>query len=705
MSTESGTFRFVNYLWDIAKASTITSPLEQLLYRSNLLGADLRITNFGGGNTSCKTTETDPLTGESKQVLWIKGSGGDLGSLRRKDLAGLYLDRLHQLKKRYRGLPYEDEMVALLYHCLFDLNSKAPSIDTPLHAFLPYPHIDHLHPDSVIALAASKNGPAIVDEAFEGKLAWIPWQRPGFDLGLKLEECACKNPALKGIVLGGHGLFTWGQSAAECYRSSLEVIEQASRYIDRKLGKSGKVFGGSAVSAKISDKKVELIAAIAPVIRGLCSSKRTMVGHFTDEDRVVEFVNSKDLARLAALGTSCPDHFLRTKIRPLVLQLPENISLSDPAVARRALLPQVEDYRAMYVRYYEGNKQPGSPPMRDANPVVILWPGVGMFTFAKDKSTARIAAEFYVNAINVMRGAEAVSEYVALSEREAFNIEYWQLEEDKLRRLPPEKVLTGRGAFVTGSAGGIGRAIAEKFMSEGACVVVCDNDTERLKNAEAELSKNYTRDQFFCTPVDVSSEQSIHSAMQRAALAFGGVDIVVNNAGISISRSLTEHSEEEWDRLQDILVKGQFLVSKAAAKVMIAQGFGGDIINIASKNAVVAGPKNVGYGSAKAAQLHMSRLLASELGEHKIRVNAVNPDAVIADSKIWQSGWAEDRAKAYAVRPEDLPKFYADRTLLREVLYPADVANGVYAFVSGLLNKSTGNVLNVDGGLPAAFPR
>jgi NAD(P)-dependent dehydrogenase (short-subunit alcohol dehydrogenase family) len=359
----------------------------------------------------------------------------------------------------------------------------------------------------------------------------------------------------------------------------------------------------------------------------------------------------------------------------------------------------------MYARYYEANKRPGSPPMRDANPVVILWPGVGMFTFAKDKSTARIAAEFYVNAINVMKGAEAVSEYVALSEREAFNIEYWQLEEDKLRRLPPEKILTGRVALVTGSAGGIGRAIAEKLMSEGACVVVCDNDAERLSKAEAELSKSYTRDQFLCTPVDVSSEQSIHRAMERAALAFGGVDIVVNNAGISISRPLTEHSEEEWDRLQDILVKGQFLVSKAAAKVMIAQGFGGDIINIASKNAVVAGPKNVGYGSAKAAQLHMSRLLAAELGEHKIRVNSVNPDAVIADSKIWQSGWAEDRAKAYGVKPEDLPKFYADRTLLREVLYPADVANGVFAFVSGLLNKSTGNVLNVDGGLAAAFPR
>lgn len=705
MSTATKKYRFVNSLWDSASAEPLRgNELGLLIYRSNLLGADLRITNFGGGNTSCKTTEADPLTGEKKEVLWIKGSGGDLGTLARKDLAGLFLDRLHQLKKRYRGIQHEDEMVALLYHCLYDLNSKAPSIDTPLHAFLPFTHVDHLHPDAIIALAAAKDGEAIVKKLFKGELAWIPWQRPGFDLGLMLEQCVQKHPDIKGIVLGGHGLFTWGNTSQECYESSLKVIETASAYLDENFGKLKPVFGGALTKSQGPDARRELASAIAPTLRGLCSSARTMVGHFTDDVRVMEFVNSKDLDRLASLGTSCPDHFLRTKIRPLVLEVKADTG-ADADTLRSVFNPQFEAYRSMYRQYYDGCRSPASPPMRDANPVVILWRGVGMFTFAKDKSTARIASEFYINAINVMKGAEAVSGYVALSLQEAFNIEYWQLEEDKLRRMPPEKVLTGRIALVTGSAGGIGRAVAEKLMGEGACVVICDNDEDRLDKAEAELKTKFGRDQFTCTPVDVTSSRSILEAVQHCIIAFGGLDLVVNNAGISISRSLTEHTEQEWDRLQDILVKGQFLVSQSAARVMQQQGIGGDIINIASKNAVVAGPKNVGYGSAKAAQLHMSRLLAAELGEHKIRVNTINPDAIIADSKIWQSGWAEDRAKAYGVKLEDLPRFYADRTLLREVLYPADVANGVFAFVSGLLNKSTGNMLNVDGGLAAAFPR
>jgi rhamnulose-1-phosphate aldolase/alcohol dehydrogenase len=430
-----------------------------------------------------------------------------------------------------------------------------------------------------------------------------------------------------------------------------------------------------------------------------------MVGHFTDDKRVLEFINSNDAGRLAALGTSCPDHFLRTKIRPLVIEVPANAELEKPEEIRKLLAPQFESYRKYYSDYYQKHKHPGSPAIRDSNPVVILWPGVGMFTYAKDKATARVSAEFYINAINVMKGAEAVSSYVSLPLQEAFDIEYWQLEEDKLRRMPPDKPLTGRVALITGSAGGIGKAIAEKFIREGAAVVICDNDSDRLQEAESDFKKNYKSDQYITTLIDVTKKETIREAIAKISLAFGGVDIVVNNAGISISRGFTEHTEEEWDNLYDILVKGQFLVSQFCVKVMKAQGFGGDIVNIASKNGLVSGPKNAGYGSAKAAQLHMTRLMAAELGDHRIRVNAVNPDAIIADSKIWKSGWAKDRAAAYGVALEDLPRFYADRTLLKEILYPSDVANAVFVFVSGMLNKSTGNMLNVDGGLAPSFPR
>jgi rhamnulose-1-phosphate aldolase/alcohol dehydrogenase len=544
-----------------------------------------------------------------------------------------------------------------------------------------------------------------VKELFHGELAWIPWQRPGFDLGLKLERCVQENPNVKGIVLGAHGLFTWGETSHESYLSSLNVIEKASEFLQKNFGKRKPVFGGGKVQELPLNERRQKAAMLAPVLRGFCSSHKRMIGHFTDDERVLEFVNSHDLGKLASLGTSCPDHFLRTKIRPLVLDLPANVSAETTDSLKRLLTPQFEAYRESYKKYYNDHKHADSPAIRDPNPVVILWPGVGMFTFAKDKPTARVSSEFYINAINVMKGAEAISTYVSLPLQEAFNIEYWQLEEDKLRRMPPDKPLTGKVALVTGSAGGIGKAITEKFLAEGACVVICDNDENRLAQADQDFKKRYKKDQYIGTLMDVTKAASVNEAMAKINLAFGGVDIIVNNAGISISRGFTEYTEEEWDSLQDILVKGQFLVSKAGVTVMKAQGMGGDIVNIASKNALVSGPKNAGYGTAKAAQLHMTRLMAAELADDKIRVNAVNPDAIITDSKIWQGGWAKDRANAYGVSIEELPQFYANRTLLKEILYPSDVANTVFIFVSGLLDKSTGNMLNVDGGLPAAFPR
>ncbi|GAB4480031.1 MAG: bifunctional rhamnulose-1-phosphate aldolase/short-chain dehydrogenase [Thermoflexibacter sp.] len=699
-------FKYVSYLWDEAKAKSLgDNQVDLLIYRSNLLGADLRLTNYGGGNTSCKTTEKHPLTNEPTEVMWVKGSGGDLGTLKKSGLAALYMDRLLDLKKIYRGLQYEDEMVELFNHCIYDLNSKAPSIDTPLHAFLPFKHIDHLHPDAVIAIAASKDGKAINHELFEGKLGWVDWQRPGFDLGLKLADCLAQNPDIKGIILGQHGLFTWGEDAYSSYLNTLEVIEKASEYLASNEGKGRPVFGGIKIQSLEKEQRLVQASKLAPILRGLCSSYQQMVGHFTDDERVLQFVNSHDLDKLAPLGTSCPDHFLRTKIRPLVLELAPDEDVTDYKKIKEKLTPAFEEYRKGYMAYYEQCKHPNSPKIRDTNPVVILWKGVGMFTFAKDKQTARVASEFYINAINVMRGAEAISEYISLPLQEAFNIEYWLLEEAKLQRMPKEKPLSRRVALITGSAGGIGKAIAKKFVQEGACVVLCDNDADRLRGAEEEFEKTYGKDSFSSNVVDVTDNQSIAKLYQTACLAFGGVDIIVNCAGISISRTIEETKESEWDLMYDILVKGQFLISQQGVEIMRKQGIGGDIVNIVSKNALVSGPNNAGYGSAKAAQLHLSRLLAAELGKDKIRVNSVNPDAVIADSKIWAGAWAEGRAKAYGVTVEELPKFYASRTLLNEIILPEDIANGVFACVGGLLNKSTGNVINVDGGLAAAFVR
>jgi rhamnulose-1-phosphate aldolase/alcohol dehydrogenase len=706
MSIKETNFKHVSYLWDDAEAAKLAGDeVALLIYRSNLLGADLRLTNYGGGNTSCKAMAKDPLTGQEVEVMWIKGSGGDIGTLKKSGLAALYVDKLRSLKNVYRGLEHEDEMVELFNHTIYDLASKAPSIDTPLHGFLPFKHIDHLHPDAAIAIAAAKDGKPITADLFKGKIGWVEWQKPGFELGLQLKACLDANPGIRGIMLGSHGLFTWGDTAYESYINTLEVIEQCAEYLEQNYGKKGPIFGGKKLDSLDEAGRKKQAIALAPILRGFCSSKQNMIGHFTDDARVLEFINSNDLDRLAPLGTSCPDHFLRTKISPLVLDLGKDEDLSDVEALKTRLAPAFDAYRAMYTEYYETCKHANSPAIRDANPVVILYPGVGMFTFAKDKQTARVAAEFYTNAINVMKGAEAISDYTSLPRQEAFNIEYWLLEEAKLQRMPKPKALSGRVALVTGSAGGIGKAIAKKFAEEGACVVLNDMNAERLESAGEEFKKLFGKDAYTTAILDVTKADQIDSAVAEAILAFGGVDLIVNNAGLSISKTIADHTEKDWDLLYDVLVKGQFLVTQAASNVMKKQDIGGDIINIVSKNALVSGPNNAGYGSAKAAQLHLSRLNAAELGADKIRVNVVNPDAVISDSNIWAGGWAEGRAKAYGVTVAELPAYYAKRTLLNEVILPVDIANACFAFAGGLLGKSTGNVLNVDGGVAAGFVR
>lgn len=699
-------FKHVSYLWEEEKAASLAGDeVALLIYRSNLLGADLRLTNYGGGNTSCKAITKDPITGNDTEVMWVKGSGGDLGTMKRNGLAALYVDRLRSLKNVYRGMEFEDEMVELFNHCIYDLSSKAPSIDTPLHGFLPFKHIDHLHPDAAIAIAAAKDGEKITKELFSGTIGWVPWQKPGFDLGLQLKKCMDDNPGIRGIMLGSHGLFTWGDTAYESYINTLEVIERCAEYLQDNIGKNKPVFGGNKIQSLPAEKRLEQAALLAPVLRGLCSSNISMIGHFTDDERVLEFINSQELERLAPLGTSCPDHFLRTKISPLVVALMPDQELADVNAIKAILVPQFEAYRKMYAAYYSSCKHPNSPAMRDANPVVILYPGIGMFTFAKDKQTARVAAEFYTNAINVMKGAEAVSTYTSLPRQEAFNIEYWLLEEAKLQRMPKPKALSGKIALITGSAGGIGQAIAKKFAEEGACVIINDNDANRLEGAKESFRQQFGNDVFGADVLDVTKSETIQKTYATAALKFGGVDIVINNAGLSISKPIEEHTENDWDILYDVLVKGQFLVTQAGVATMRKQSMGGDVINIVSKNALVSGPNNAGYGSAKAAQLHLSRLNAAELGKDGIRVNVVNPDAVISGSNIWNNGWAEGRAKAYGITVDELPAYYASRTLLNEVIEPEDIANACFAFVGGLLSKSTGNVLNVDGGVVTAFVR
>ena len=698
---KKNTYKHVNYLWDKKKADAIgDDQVELFLYRSNILGADLRITNFGGGNTSCKTIEKDPITNEEVEVMWIKGSGGDIGTLKRNGIAGLYNQRLHELKKVYRGLEYEDEMVALFNHCIFDLESRAPSIDTPLHGLLPFKHIDHLHPDALIAVAAAKDSEKITKEIWGDTMGWVPWQRPGFDLGLQLETCLNENPGIRGIVLGSHGVFTWGDTSYESYINSLEVIEVASQYIEDKINENGNVFGGPKINSADKKNREAQASKLAPILRGLCSSEQSMIGHFTDNPKVLEFINSHDLNRLAPMGTSCPDHFLRTKIKPLILPISVDEDFSDPLQVMKKLTPSFEQYREDYKKYYNSCKYPNSPAMRDPNPVVIIYPGVGMFTFAKNKQTARVASEFYINAVNVMRGAEAISSYTSLPRQEAFDIEYWLLEEAKLQRQPKEKPLSRKVALITGSGGGIGRAIADKLIAEGANVIFTDISEEYLDEAISQ----YSPDQAIACQCDVTNSKSIEKAIQKASIEFGGLDIVVHSAGLAISKPLEETTEANWNLLQEVLVKGQFLLSRAAAKIMRKQNLGGNIVNIVSKNGLVSGPNNVGYGTAKASQMHMSRLLAAELATDQIRVNTVNPDGVIIGSKIWKGDWAEGRAKAYGISIKELPEFYAKRNILNKIILPDDIANGVYAFLA-ILDKSTGNIINVDGGVPNAFVR
>ncbi|GLR84653.1 bifunctional rhamnulose-1-phosphate aldolase/short-chain dehydrogenase [Bradyrhizobium iriomotense] len=687
-------------LWDDALAAELDEA-GQLLYRSNLLGADLRITNFGGGNTSAKIEMKDPLTRENARVLWVKGSGGDLGSMKRDGFSTLYLDKLEGLKGLYRGLAHEDEMVALFNHCTFDLNPRATSIDTPLHAFVPHRHVDHVHADAVIAIAASVDAERLTREVFGGKLGFLPWQRPGFDLGLKLGEMAARHPDYIGVVLGGHGLFTWAETSKACYEMTLRVIQQAADWLAAHEQKSA--FGSAKVQAALPEKRRAIAARLMPLIRGKISADERKIGHFTDAPEVLEFVNSSGLTKLAPLGTSCPDHFLRTKIRPLLLPYDPARDNLDEVIA--GLDDVLADYRRDYAAYYERCKHPNSPAMRDPNAVVYLAPGIGMFTFAKDKATARVAAEFYVNAINVMRGASGVSAYVGLAEQEAFNIEYWLLEEAKLQRMPKPKSLAGRIAYVTGGAGGIGGATAQRLLGEGACLVIADIDEKALSERVAAITKRHGRDAAIGVKLDVTDETAVVASFEEAARAFGGVDIVVSNAGIASASPVEDTSLGLWQKNMDILATGYFLVSREAFRLMQRQNIGGAIVFVASKNGLAASAGAAAYCAAKASEIHLARCLALEGATHGIRVNTVNPDAVLRGSKIWEGEWRQQRAASNKVGEDQLEELYRQRSMLKLSVFPEDIAEGVYFFASDLSAKSTGNILNVDAGNAQAFTR
>jgi rhamnulose-1-phosphate aldolase/alcohol dehydrogenase len=686
--------------WVDSIAATLR-PEQLLLYRSNLLGADKRITNFGGGNTSAKLTMPDPLTGHETRVLWVKGSGGDLGSMKLNGFSTLYLDKLDLLKAKYRGLEFEDEMVAYLPHCTFNLNSRAASIDTPLHTYIPHAHIDHMHPDALIAIAATKSSRELTSEIFGDTIEWMPWQRPGFDLGLKLGDIARAQPRLKGVVLEGHGLFTWGADSKACYETTLATIQQATDWLAAHSMKPA--FGGQVGKPLNVQQRQAVIAEIAPILRGKISAGELKIGHFDSSPAVMEFVCSVQLEPLAQLGTSCPDHFLRTKIRPLVL--PFDPSQPDVGKLVGQLDQLLDRYRSEYSAYYDRCKRPDSPPMRDPNPVVFLIPGVGMLTFAKDKATARIAGEFYINAINVMRGASAVDVYVGLPEQEAFDIEYWLLEEAKLKRMPPPKSLAGRIAFVTGGAGGIGRAVCRRMLAEGACVVLADIDRPALDSACKDLRDEYGDDSVEDVSVDVTGEASVTAALDRCAVSFGGIDILVSNAGIASSSPFEETHLDVWNKNIAVLATGYFLISRAAYRIMLRQELPGSVVFVGSKNALAASTNAAAYCTAKAAELHLARCLALEGAPRGIRVNVVNPDAVLRGSKIWTGEWRTERAGAYDLKEEELEEFYRSRSLLKRDVLPEDVAEAVYFLASDLSAKSTGNVLNVDAGNAAAFTR
>ncbi len=677
----------------------MTSPVADLIGRSHRLGADPRNTNYAGGNTSAKGSATDPVTGQLVDLLWVKGSGGDLGTLTERGLAVLRLDRLRSLVDAYPGVEREDEMVAAFDYCLHGKGGAAPSIDTAMHGLVDQPHVDHLHPDSGIALATAADGERLTRECFGDTVVWVPWRRPGFQLGLDIAAIAAANPQAIGCVLGGHGITAWGASSEECEQRSLSIIRTATEFIARH-GKSDP-FGTPipAYAALPGPARHARAAELAPILRGLASTDQPQVGHYTDTGVVLEFAGSAEHPRLAALGTSCPDHFLRTKVRPMVLDLPPDAPLEQVTERLRELHAAYrDDYRA----YYEKYAQPDSPAMRGADPAVVLVPGIGMFTFGKDKQTARVAGEFYVNAINVMRGAEAISTYSPIDESEKFRIEYWALEEAKLRRMPKPRPLATRIALVTGAGSGIGRAIAHRLAAEGACVVVADLNAEAAATVANELGGT---DVAVPVTVDVTAEDEIRAAFDAAVLAFGGVDLVVNNAGLSISKPLAQTTVKDWDLQHDVMARGSFLVAREAARVMRAQGHGGDIVYIASKNSVFAGPNNIAYGAAKADQAHQVRLLAAELGEFGIRVNGVNPDGVVRGSGIFAGGWGAKRAAVYGVPEAELGAFYAQRTILKREVLPEHVANAVFALTAGDLSHTTGLHIPVDAGVAAAFLR
>ncbi|UCI25949.1 bifunctional rhamnulose-1-phosphate aldolase/short-chain dehydrogenase [Mesorhizobium sp. B2-8-5] len=688
-------------LWDDAKAEGMSGP-ELLVYRSNTLGSDKRVTNYGGGNTSSKVRQKDPLTGEEVEVLWVKGSGGDSASIKLDGFATLYMDKLRAIKGLYRGVEHEDEMVGYLPHCTFNLNPRAASIDTPLHAYVPKACVDHMHPDAIIAVAAAKDSKAITKEIFGDAIGWLPWKRPGFELGLWLEKFCLENPEAKGVVLESHGLFTWGDTPKECYETTISVINQAIDWFERKSeGKA--IFGGEAVQSLEAPARRAIAAKLMPRIRGLISETSHKLGHFDDQPAVLEFVNSKDLRPLAALGTSCPDHFLRTKIRPLVIEFDPAKPEVDAVIAR--LAEDIAAYRVGYQAYYDSCKHPDSPAIRDPNAVVYLMPGVGMFTFAGDKATARISGEFYVNAINVMRGASTVSSYVGLPAQEAFDIEYWQLEEAKLQRLPKPKALAGQIALVTGGAGGIGRATANRLLREGACVVLADIDEAALASANDELSKAYGKDVVRPVRIDVTFEDQVLSGFAETAVEFGGVDILVSNAGLASSAPIEETTLALWNKNMDILSTGYFLVSREAFRLFRAQKIGGNVVFVASKNGLAASPNASAYCTAKAAEIHLARCLALEGAEAQIRVNVVNPDAVLRGSKIWTGEWKEQRAAAYKMSTDDLEEHYRSRSMLKRSVFPEDIAEAIYFFASDMSAKSTGNIVNVDAGNAQSFTR
>jgi rhamnulose-1-phosphate aldolase/alcohol dehydrogenase len=688
-------------LWDEAKAQSMSEP-ERLVYRSNVLGSDKRVTNYGGGNTSSKIWQNDPLTGENVEVLWVKGSGGDSASIKLDGFATLYMDKLRALKGLYRGLEHEDEMVGYLPHCTFNLNPRAASIDTPLHAFVPKPHVDHMHPDAIIAIAAAKDSKALTKEIFGDTIGWLPWKRPGFELGLWLETFCLEHPAAKGVILASHGLFTWGDTPKECYETTISVINQAMEWFERRL-QGMPIFGGEVVKSLEAKARRAIAARLMPRIRGLISQKSHKLGHFDDSAAVLEFVNSRDLRSLAALGTSCPDHFLRTKIRPLVIEFdPKNPDV-DAVIAR--LADDVAAYRVGYQAYYDSCKHADSPAIRDPNAVVYLMPGVGMFTFAGDKATARISGEFYVNAINVMRGASTVSSYVGLPAQEAFDIEYWLLEDLKLQRMPKPKALAGQIALVTGGAGGIGRATANRLLREGACVVLADIDEAALAGANDELAKAHGRDFVRPVVINVTAEEQVISGFAEMAVEFGGIDILVSNAGLASSAPIEETTLALWNKNMDILSTGYFLVSREAFRLFRAQDIGGNVVFVASKNGLAASPNAAAYCTAKAAEIHLARCLALEGAEAQIRVNVVNPDAVLRGSKIWTGEWKEQRAAAYKMSTDDLEAHYRSRSMLKRSVFPEDIAEAIYFFASDMSAKSTGNIINVDAGNAQSFTR